>query len=367
MAQPSRWFAVAPCRAVFAPIALLLAALTFGVAGCATAKFYAKAAIGQATLLLARRDAQAVIDDPTTDPAVAKQLRLVAALLRYAEDELALPAGDRYRSYVDVEGPAVWVVVAAPEFSVSALPRCYPIIGCAVYRGYFSERDANQEAARLAPHHDVLVRGSAAYSTLGWFDDPVLSSFVHYDEAALANLIFHELAHSVVYLRDDSAFNESFANFVGIEGAARWLVDNGGDGDAYRAKERAARRYSRFLARWRESLADLYRQPIADAAKRQLKAEAFRTLRRCYQTNRDKLGNARDDLTSLNNASLALAAAYQGSAPAFARIFREQGGDWGAFYQAVRELGAMPQERRDAALERLAGRTALPIRGDVRC
>ena len=108
MAQPSRWFAVAPCRAFFAPIALLLAALSFGLAGCATAKFYAKAAIGQATLLLARRDAQAVIDDPATDPAVAKQLRLVAALLRYAEDELVLPAGDRYRSYVDVEGPAVW-------------------------------------------------------------------------------------------------------------------------------------------------------------------------------------------------------------------------------------------------------------------
>ena len=349
-------------------LALLVAATWLDLAGCATAEFYTQAALGQASLLLARRDAQAVIDDPQTDPAVAEKLRLVTALLRYAEDELALPAGNRYQSYVEIEGPVVWIVAAAPEFSVSAVPRCYPIIGCAVYRGYFSQRDAKREAARLALDHDVVVTGSAAYSTLGWFDDPVLSSFLGYDDGPLANLIFHELAHSVIYIRDDSAFNESFASFVGVEGAARWLADNGGDADAYRARVRTAHGYARYLAMWREALANLYRQPIFEAAKRQLKAEGFQAMRRCYRANRDRFGRDREnDMAAANNAFMALAATYQEFTPAFAQLFRERNGDWIAFYEAVRELGDMPQERRDSTLKRLAAEAPQSVHSDVRC
>lgn len=335
---------------------VLLVASCFGLAGCAAIEFYAKAAIGQTSLLLARRDAQAVIDDPATDPAVASKLRLVAELLRFAEGHLALPVEGRYRSYVEVEDAAVWMVVAAPEFSVTALPRCYPIIGCAIYRGYFSQRDANQEAARLAPQHDVLVAGSAAYSTLGWFDDPVLSSFIGYDAASLANLIFHELAHSVIYVRDDSVFNESFATFVGVEGAAQWLAASGGDVDAFRAKIRRRRDHSHYLATWRTTLASLYQQPIGDDAKRQLKAEAFAEMRRCYEANRHRLGGRPDEMAALNNAAMALVATYQGAMPAFAQIFREHEGDWIAFYQAVRELGEKGRGSRHAALERLTAR-----------
>lgn len=339
-------------------LALLLALACGGLGGCATAEFYAKAAVGQASLMLARRDIQDVLDDPSTDADVAAKLRLVTSLLRYAEDEMGLPTGKRYRSYVEVKGPAVWMVVAAPEFSVSALPRCYPIIGCAVYRGYFAERDAQQEANRLAIHHDVLVMGSPAYSTLGWFDDPVLSSFIRYDAGALANLIFHELAHSVVYVRNDSAFNESFANFVGLEGAAQWLADNGGDVDAFRARVRTAKRFSRQLANWRDALSSLYRQPIGEAAKRQIKAEAFRAMRRCHQDNRDHFGPSRDDdMAALNNAVLALSAAYEGTAPAFAELFHQQDGDWRAFYRAVSELAAMAPARRQSTLKQLAAST----------
>ena len=342
-------------RRWLAPLAFLVALAWGGVSGCATAEFYAQAAIGQASLMLARRDVQDVLDDPGTSEGLAAKLRLVAALLRYAEDELALPTGKRYRSYVEVSGPAVWMVVAAPEFSVAALPRCYPIIGCAVYRGYFAERDARQEAKRLAIHHDVLVAGSPAYSTLGWFDDPVLSSFIRYNEAALANLIFHELAHSVVYVRDDSAFNESFANFVGVEGAAQWLARSGGDASAFRASVGKAKRYSRYLASWRESLANLYRQPIGEAAKRQIKAEALQAMRRCYQDHRDQFGRSRDgDMAAPNNAFLALGAAYESATPAFAQLFHQQGGDWPAFYRAVSEIAAMTPARRQSTLKQLA-------------
>ena len=366
-ALPPAISAASPTRRRFALLALVIALACSGLNGCATTKFYAKAAVGQASLLLARRDVQTVLDDPRTDAGLAAKLRLVAALLRYAEDELALPTGNRYRSYVEVQGPAVWMVVAAPEFSVSPLPRCYPIIGCTAYRGYFSERDAKQEAKRLSTHHDVLVMGSPAYSTLGWFDDPVLSSFIRYDEASLANLIFHELAHSVVYVRNDSTFNESFATFVGVEGATQWLADNDGDADTFRARLRMAGTYSRYLASWRNSLANLYQQPINEMAKRQLKAEAFQEIRRCYRDNRDQFGPSRDDdIAALNNAVLALSATYEGTTPAFAEIYREQGGDWRAFYGAVKEIAAMTPDRRQSTLKRFAVST-IDADDTIRC
>lgn len=329
--------------------AALAGLVVLGIGGCSTVGFYTQAAAGQASLMSARRGAREVIADPRSDPGVVRKLRLVADLLRYAENELGLPVGGRYRSYVEIEGALLWSVVAAPEFSIEAVPRCYPVVGCAVYRGYFRRAGADREAERLGLTHDVLVAEVAAYSTLGWFDDPILSSFIGYDEASLADLIFHELAHSVVYVRGDSAFNESFAGFVGNEGALRWLARNGGDASGYQQRMESAEAYARFLADWRRRLADLYRQPIGDGAKRQLKAELFAAMRRDYRSGRHRLGSGMYDAAiaaPFNNARMALISTYEDEKPRFARLFSEVGEDWLAFYAAVRKLAERPKDER---------------------
>ncbi len=332
---------------------ICLGAICLLLAGCARVGYYAQAALGQASLLLARQDARALSEDPRTAPALAAKLRLIESLLRYARLELALPVGNRYRGYVELPGAPVWNLVVAPEFDVAAREYCYPIAGCAIYRGYFSRRAAEREAARLAVDHDVHIAAAAAYSTLGWFNDPILSSFIHYDEAALADLLFHELAHSVVYVRGDSAFNESFASFVGNQGASAWLAARGGDPEAYQARLAADRALFRFLAGWRQRLADLYRQDIADDAKRQLKAELFAAMGADYRRARRRLGDGRHDAAMdrpFNNARLALSATYRGLYPGFAELFRTVGGDWRAFYAAVGELAALSPDARRAAL-----------------
>jgi len=336
-------------------VPVLLGLLVLSLGGCSTVGFYAQAATGQASLMFARRDVGEVIADPHSDPEVVRKLRLVENLLRYAEDELHLPVGGRYRSYVEIDGALLWSVVAAPEFSVDAVPRCYPVIGCAVYRGYFARTSASREAERLGVTHDVLMAEVAAYSTLGWFDDPILSSFLGYDEAALADLIFHELAHSVVYVAGDSAFNESFAGFVGNEGAFRWLGRDGGDAAAYRQSLASAKAYSRFLGEWRGRLADLYARAVGDAAKRQLKAELFAAMRRDYESNRERLGGGRYDAAMaapFNNARMALISTYEDNKPRFARLFSDLGEDWPAFYAAVGKLAVLPEEERWETFDR---------------
>ena len=331
-------------------VALVIATAAWvGVGGCSSARFYVQAVVGQTSLMLARRDAEAVIADPTTDPEVATKLRLTARLLRFAETELQLPVGDRYQSYVAVSGPPLWNVVAAPEFDVAAMPRCYPVVGCAVYRGYFSRRAAEREAARLAVAYDVHIGAVAAYSTLGWFDDPILQSFLRYDEPSLANLIFHELAHSIVYVEGDSAFNESFASFVGSHGAVPWLEREGGDAVDYLATLAAEREFNGFLRAWRDRLARLYQQPISDPAKRQLKAATLDGMLDCYSRHRARLGDGRYDATMarpFNNARLALTATYDSLRPGFQRLFEQVEGDWLAFYAAVRDLAELPRATR---------------------
>ncbi len=342
-----------------------MALLAAASSGCATVRFYTQAAYGQAALLLSARPVEQVLADPATPPALAAQLRLANALLRFAEGELGLPVEGRYRTYAELPGFPTWNAVAAEELALAAVPRCYPLVGCVIYRGFFNKTAAQREAARLALEHDVHLYPVVAYSTLGWFDDPLLSSFIHFAEAELAELLFHELAHSVIYLRDDSTFNESFASFVGAEGAAAWLAAQGEDAQAHRLvqreQRRTARAFGRFLAHWRTRLDTLYASPINDAAKRQLKAEAFAAMRAAYRACREQLGDGRyDNFTAapLNNAHLLSFAAYEDLQPRFAQIFRAADGNWQQFFKRVRELGELPKTERHAALGSVGGAEA---------
>jgi predicted aminopeptidase len=353
------------------------------MAGCQSLGYYAHLTRGQLQLLGDRvpveRKLRELADAPDDASArLAGQLTRSQALLEFAASELALPVGRRYRSYVELGRPyVVWNVVAAPEFSLTPHRWCYPVAGCAPYRGYFNAAAAARAAERLAAGGmDVYTGGVAAYSTLGWFADPLLSSFIGWPEPELAELLFHELAHGAVWVTGDVAFNESYATFVGLYGAAHWRAVGAhpGSGDAApgvqgaartaapdpdalaRESSRAAwRRLLALLNLVRERLEAVYGSGSPPAVQRAAKAAVLDAARACHAQHREALGGGRYDalLAGLNNATLASIATYEDLVPAFASLFDGVGGDWPAFHDAVRELAARPAAERATRLARL--------------
>ena len=196
----------------------------------------------------------------------AERLALSQRLRDFAVSELKLPDNASYRRFADLKrGAAVWNVVAAPELSLQLKTWCYPVMGCAGYRGYFERGAADSYAAALREeHYEVSVYGVPAYSTLGrlpgdWMADPLLNTFIHYPEGELARLIFHELAHQVAYAADDTEFNESFATAVERIGGARWLASHASDKarEEYAVFDGRRQDFRAFTMGWREQLAAL--------------------------------------------------------------------------------------------------------------
>jgi predicted aminopeptidase len=322
--------------------ALLILLSAGALAGCETLAYYGQAVAGQLAISVAARPVAKVLADPDVPPALKERLRTARELRDYATRELGLPDGGAYRSYAELDRPyALWNVVAAPEFALKPVQSCFPIAGCVAYRGYFDRQDAERYAAtQRAAGYDVVVYGVPAYSTLGWFDDPLLSSFIDYRDAELARLVFHELAHQVVYVKDDSAFNESFAVVVEREGLRRWLRDAG------RAAPDARRReFEQLTAELRAQLQALYAMPLAPAEMRRRKREALEALRPWLARMRGF------ESAEPSNAVLASFATYTQKVPAFERLLAAAGGDLGRFYARVRELARLPRAERDAALK----------------
>ncbi|MEX2240831.1 MAG: aminopeptidase [Burkholderiales bacterium] len=321
--------------------ALLILLSAGALAGCETLAYYGQAAAGQLAISAAARPVAKLLADPDVPPALKERLRTARELRDYATRELGLPDGGAYRSYAELDRPyAVWNVVAAPEFALEPVQSCFPIAGCVAYRGYFDRQNAARYAAtQRAAGYDVVVYGVPAYSTLGWFDDPLLSSFLDYPDAELARLVFHELAHQVVYVKDDSAFNESFAAVVEREGLRRWLRDAG------RAAPDARRReFEQLIAELRAQLQALYAMPLAPAEMRRRKREALEALRPWLARLRGF------ESAEPSNAVLASFATYTQKVPAFERLLAAAGGDLERFYARVRELARLPRAERDAQL-----------------
>ncbi|MEZ5332770.1 MAG: aminopeptidase [Thermoanaerobaculia bacterium] len=266
----------------------------------------------------------------------------------------ALPVGKAFSQYVDLDRPyAVWNVVAAPELSVEPITWCFPVAGCVTYRGYFSEQGARRFATRLEEEGlDVAVQGVSAYSTLGWFADPVLSTFVSYPEPDLAALLFHELAHREVYVRDDTTFNESFATAVEEEGLRRWLQAVGGAADemeTYQDRIAAEGELARRVLACRQRLAELYASPVSDEDKRAGKARLLAEL--SAGADDPELGPWGAWLAGpLDNADLASIGEYRSLVPSFRRLLAENAGDLPSFYAAVGELARLPAQRRQQRL-----------------
>jgi len=279
----------------------------------------------------------------------------------FAESELRLPVGEAYGSYVATGREfVVWNVFAAPEFSLEMKSFCYPVAGCVNYRGYFSKDRAIAFADRLRRDgYDVFVGGIAAYSTLGWFSDPELDTFLGRADRDLAGLIFHELAHREVYVTDDTRFNESFATAVQQIGVTRWLRTRSITLDVARYEEQRARRLAvlALIESTRDDLGDIYARDIPDAQKRAAKADRIERLRREYERLRETWQGHHDFAawmrSEINNARLGTVGDYNGYVGAFRRLFESAGGDFGRFYAEVARLAELPVEARDAALDEL--------------
>lgn len=297
----------------------------------------------------------AVVADTTVDDKLKAHLQRVVALREFASRELALPDNGSYRSYAPLDRDyPVWNVWVAPVFDLQPRQSCFPVAGCVPYRGYYSKQLADEYAAGfLEAGDDVMVGGVTAYSTLGYFDDPVTSTMLRLPEEKLAGLIFHELSHQVVYVKNNATFNESFARTVEIEGTLRWLAsrnDTAGLARYHAALERADIFFAAVKAA-RAQLAMLYASARGPAEKRLGKAQVIETMRKAQRQRKaqDAAWSAYDlwFADDLNNAKLAAVSTYFDDVAMFRELFGKTGGNFSDFYSVVRTKAA--QLEKDAA------------------
>ena len=343
---------------IFRPFALLL--LITVLSGCASPLYYAQAISGQMEILAKRRPVEEVLSDPATPALTKHQLKLAQRLRDFASQELALPDNHSYHSYADLDRQfAVWDVFAAPELSLEPKKWCFIVAGCVSYRGYFAREKAEQFAADLKQEgYDIYVGGAPAYSTLGWFDDPLLNTFIHRSEAELAGLLFHELAHQKIYVSGDSAFNESFATVIELEGVKRWFEHQGTaqQTGAYQQKIKRREEFTALVLKHRARLKKIYASNLSNAEKRLAKTQVFGELRNDYATLKaDWDGYTVFDnwfAQDLNNAHLIAIGLYTQYVAAFQKLLAQQGGDITAFYHLVKKIANLPKDERDIALQK---------------
>jgi len=331
-----------------------VALIALSGAGC----YLLQSVQGQLALMSKREPINRVIDEPSTPPALRAQLETIAAIRDFASRELGLPDNGSYRSYADLGRPyVVWNVVAAPEFSVDAKQWCYPIVGCVAYRGYFAERKARRFAQALRGRgFDVTVGGVAAYSTLGHFNDPVLNTMMGWNDVELAAIIFHELTHQLLYVPNDSSFNEALATTIEEEGVRRWLLAQGRDADLANHLERQEHyaEVIELLNATRAELRAVYASALGPDLKREKKRAAFAAMRASFARLKAGWGGHAPFETwfdgDLNNAHLASVATYFACVPGFERELKAAGGNLTVFYARVRALAKLDQAERDARL-----------------
>ena len=355
---------------------LSLAVIVTAVSGCQTIGFYSQAIKGQYQIFAHQKAIDKLIADPQTPAPLRGQLQLIQELRTFAKDELKLPVDGHYSKYVDVHRPyVVWNVQATPQFSLQPRTWWYPMVGSLEYRGYFSERGATNYATRIKKKgDDIYVDGVEAYSTLGWFTDPVLNTFIDSNEPELAEVIFHELGHQRVFARGDTDFNEAYATTVGQEGARRWLRAAGKTNllEKYAVALQRNDQFVHLIMNTREQLEKVYGDTLdkdgkVQAAKtpplppeqlKRVKERVFADLRSRYEQLKTSWGGYKgyDDWFAheLNNAQLNTIANYYDFLPAFERVLEMNGGNMEKFYQEVERLSKIPKDQRHQWLRNLA-------------
>jgi predicted aminopeptidase len=349
----------------------LACALLLGLGGCANLAYYAQAVGGHMQVMHSARPIPRLIESPDTAPALREKLVTVADIRDFASRELALPDNGSYRSYGDLGRPyVVWNVFAAEEFSVEPEKWCMLVVGCVNYRGYYSRQAAERFAETLREKGlETYVAGIPAYSTLGFFDDPVLNTFLRFGEQEVARTIFHELAHQVAFVRGDTTFNESFATTVENEGMRRWLARHG-NAEERRAFLNRKERKANFLALlrdYRERLREIYARPWPSPEKRQAKERTLAELQRGYADLRARWGGQGSyDLFfdgGVNNAKLGSVSLYTSRVPAFEALLEQENHNLPRFYDRVKKMARMDKDERRAVLDSLTDFPAGEDRG----
>lgn len=345
----------------------MLLVLGLGV-GCADGRYYFQSVSGHVQVMQAARPLAQWLEDERVSPELRQRLQLSQRIRQFSVTELHLPDNESYRRFADLKRRAVvWNVVAAPELSLTLHTWCFPVVGCVTYRGYYDEADARAEAASLLRQgFDVRVYGVPAYSTLGWLNwaggDPLLNTFIHYPDGELARMMIHELAHQVLYVKDDTMFNESFATAVERLGGLKWLADEG--------SPEARQQYERFDVRRRQfrALSLATRQRLVDIYKKNgpftldrskvlaMKKEAIATFRSDYLRLKASWNgyNGYDAwVMEANNAAFGAQATYDEWVPGFELLFEQEGRDWPRFYRAAKRLADLPAQERTDFLKNL--------------
>lgn len=339
---------------------VMISSQVIWLSACANLPYYAQAVDGHFNVLRRSQPISAIIAHPDTDPKLKHSLSKIVQLREFASRELKLPDNLSYTSYADLERPyVVWNVFASPELSLKLKEWCFVQVGCVNYRGFFSQAKAEHYAEVLRNEgYDVYVGGIRAYSTLGWFSDPVLNTFIGYSEMNLARLIFHELAHQVVYVPGDSVFNESFATAVEHEGVRRWFESNGTvlQQAVLNARQEREAIFTNLVLKHRKRLQELFHSDISNTEKRIQKTHIFEELHEEFlRLKADKAEFSSYDQwfsQPLNNALLATVSIYTQLLPAFQAILTQQDKDMERFFNAVTEISKLPKKERNLVLQK---------------
>jgi len=327
---------------------------------CSGPGYYMQAISGQWKLMHARQDIQSILDDPATGPELSEQLQLADQLKDFAQNTLDLPNNGSYSSYVEVEGDAVvWNVVVTEEFSLQPRKWCFPVAGCVPYRGFFKQDKALQSAGLYRNKGmDVFVSPAAAYSSLGWFSDPLLSTMLSGTDIRLAAYLFHELAHQRLYIKDDGLFNEGYASFVEEKGLQLWLEANQRQDDLeqWERIQKIKAEFDHLVGETRQKLSGLYRTDIPDIGKREQKQGIFKSFLASLEKLRNEKSQGKRYYQSwfeepLNNARLALYDTYEGSHCAFQHLWLETDGDSRVFHRLAEEKSRLEKEERQEWLK----------------
>jgi len=328
------------------------------LSGCSNFSYYSQAIFGHLSIQVNLEPVADIIADSDTPAKLKTQLEKVVEIRAYASEQLLLPDNASYTSYTDLKRPYVlWNVVAAPEFSLEPRQWCFPFAGCVQYRGYYAKEAAQAFAAELNKNgDDIYVGGVAAYSTLGWFADPMLNTILFRDDVSLAGLIFHELAHQQLYVKNDSAFNEGFAKTVELEGVRRWLLNHGTQElmQAYAVKKKRHNAFIDLVAKTSDELKILYSSDMEKSLQREKKAEIFDKMRKQYHRLKaswdDYAGYDKWFAKDINNAQIAAVNTYRDYVPAFQVLLKQQNGNLAEFYKAAAKVGGLPKDQRAEAL-----------------
>jgi predicted aminopeptidase len=349
----------------------LLALCMVVLAGCADTRYYWQSVTGHLQVMQAAKPLDEWLADPQTPDGLKQRLTLAHEIRQFAVTQLQLPDNASYHRYASLPRRyVVWNVVAAPEFSLTLKTWCFPVAGCVGYRGYFAEADAQAEATRLRDSGlEASVYGVPAYSTLGWMNwlggDPLLSTFVNYPDGELARMLFHELSHQVLYVADDTVFNESFATAVERLGGEAWLAQQASaqartDYLVFNTRRQQFRALTRAT---RDRLSQIYAKNSALAQTNEAliatKKAAMDEFRQSYEVLKESWGGYSGYdawVAQANNAAFGAQAAYDDLVPAFEVLFARAGRDWSRFYEAVKQLSQQDKTHRTEHLRQLANR-----------